>query len=90
MEDQWMQWITLDSLPDQYREIAEEIGIENFLKLVKLYGGDELYLPNYDFFIRPVRNQMIREEYNGFNRHELARKYKLNERTIRQIVKDVG
>ena len=38
--------------------------------------------------IRPVRDELIRREYNGKNVIALARKYSLTDRSIREIVKD--
>ncbi|MNN93011.1 Mor transcription activator family protein [compost metagenome] len=56
------------------------------IKLVKMSGGDEIYLPTLDYFKRPIRDKRIKEEYNGYNEKLLARKYELSERRIREIV----
>ena len=39
--DELIKYMTLEMLPDGlYRQIAEEIGIENFYRLTKLVGGE--------------------------------------------------
>jgi Uncharacterized conserved protein len=72
-------------IPDRYRPIAELIGVENLIKLAEYSKGDALYIPSSDYFLRPIRDQRIREEYRGSNSHLLARKYNLSERRIREI-----
>ncbi|MEF2965653.1 Mor transcription activator family protein [Paenibacillus sp. M1] len=85
MED-WIKELTIDMIPEPYSSYAKAIGIENLIELVKLSGGDEIYLPTLDFFRRPIRDKRIREEYTGYNEKSLARKYELSERRIREIV----
>jgi Mor family transcriptional regulator len=45
-----------------------------------------LYLPKLDALIRKIRDEKIRNEFNGGNYRELAIKYKLTEVWVRQIV----
>lgn len=85
MED-WVKELTPDMIPEPYSSYATAIGIDNLIKLVKMSGGDEIYLPTLDFFKRPIRDKRIREEYTGYNEKNLARKYDLSERRIREIV----
>ena len=66
--------------PDMYRErtwrdIAEAIGVENFYKLTMAIGGETVYIPKPESILRPVRDRHIKEEFNGFNHGELAKKY---------------
>lgn len=77
--------LTLEEIPERYRPIAELIGVDNLLKLAGYVHGDEFYVPAPAFFLRPLRDKKIRQEYDGRNHHELAKKYDLNERTIRDI-----
>lgn len=76
----------LEMLPESYQDVADIIGIGKFLELCKLFGGMEVYIPQYKTLIKPIRNQKILEEYNGNNIRELARKYDVCESTIRKIV----
>lgn len=87
--DELMRELTLDMLPDGiYKEIAEAIGVENFYKLTKVVGGATIYLPKPDSVLRPVRDARIKAEFNGYNHPELAKKYRVTERWVRQLCGD--
>ena len=78
--------LTIELIPDGlYRDIAEAIGIENLVKLTQLVGGSTIYLPKSESIVRPVRDARIREEFNGYNHGDLARKYDVTERWVRQL-----
>ena len=63
--------------------------MDGFIRLVDTYGGtSNLYVPVAEQLVRPVRDELIRREYNGRNVYELARKWDLTDRSIREIVKD--
>lgn len=74
-------------LPDGIcKKIAEEIGADNLLKLAVLVGGSTFYIPQAESILRPLRNQKIKEEYNGYNSAELAGRYGITQRQVQQIV----
>jgi Mor family transcriptional regulator len=68
-----------------YRDIAEAIGPENFVKLAEVVGGATVYIPKAESLVRPVRDARIRKEFNGYNHLELAKRYEVTERWVRQI-----
>lgn len=78
--------ITMKHIPDGYQELAKLIGIKSFLMLCKRYGGAPVYFPKFDTLSRPVRDEVICEEYNGQNHFELAHKYGLSQAQIRKVV----
>lgn len=78
--------IDLSMLPEEYKETAEVIGVESFLKLCAHCGGSNLYIPKMDRVTRHIRDAKIQKEFDGGNYKELARKYKLSENHIRKIV----
>ena len=81
--------IRLEDLADTQREIAELIGIENYIKLSKRFGGDGgLYIQKFSEISKNARNREIRKKYNGYNISMLANMYNLSERQIRAIVND--
>lgn len=87
MLETWTSELTPSMLPDGLcRAIADEIGTDNLLKLALLVGGSTFYLPRKEKILRPLRNQKIREEYNGYNSAELARKYEVSQRWVQQII----
>lgn len=74
-----------DIADEQQRSLAELIGIENYKKLVEVYGGSSIYIYKRDGFLRLLRDKNIKAEFKGDYR-ELARKYNLSEVAIRNIV----
>lgn len=81
--------ITIDDLYGQQRDIAETIGLKAYIELTKTFGGDELYIQKYTELLKIPRNKSIRAEFTGYNSAELARKYDLSERYVRDICSDL-
>jgi Mor family transcriptional regulator len=73
-------------LNDVYREIADEIGIENTMAIFNLFHGTQISFPN-KLFSKEYTHRAILKEYNGKNAPLLAQKYNYSERTIWRIVK---
>ena len=89
MRNELLKELRLEDLSGSSLELAEAIGMEGFIRLVDNYEGtSNLYVPKASELIRPVRDELIRREYNGKNVIALARKHSLTDRSIREIVKD--
>lgn len=88
--DDWVSRIlpevTLGDLPESYQEIARIVGVESAVRLSEHLGGIAFYFPQLDTMLRKKRDARIRKEFNGANHKDLARKYGLTERWIREIV----
>lgn len=83
--------IMLEDVPKEQRDIAEAVGMEAFIKLSKLCGGQaSIYITRYTQLSRGARNRTIKERYNGYNIRQLAREYNLTSRQIRKIVTAEG
>lgn len=78
--------ISLNQLSGDQRELAETVGLEVYKILIENFGGCQLYIPKWETIYKEVRNKKIRENFNGFNYRELAKKYNLSEKTVRKIV----
>lgn len=78
--------VVLDDLSGEQLEIAELIGIENYRKLVRHFGGNTVRILQADTLVKEKRDNEIRKLYNGRNELELSQKYNLSDRTIRSIV----
>ncbi len=88
MHEEWIKEISLDDLEEKNREIAEIIGIENFIELCKYYGGaTPIYFNKLSKILDTIRNKKILEEYNKYNVDKLGRKYNLSSERIRQIIR---
>ena len=77
---------SLEQLSGDQREHAETVGLEAYRKLVANYGGLCVYIYKPETLLRERRNTEICNEFNGFNYRELAQKYHLSEKTVREIV----
>lgn len=75
-----------DGLNDIYRDIADEIGVENTLAIYKLFHGTQISFPNRLFSKEYIHNAII-NEYNGSNVPQLAQKYNYSERSVWRILK---
>ncbi len=76
----------LNGLNDVYREIADEIGIENAVAIYRLFHGTQVSFPSRLFSKEHIHNAII-NEYNGNNVLQLAQKYNYSERSIWRILK---
>lgn len=76
----------LFGLNDVYRDIADEIGIENTLVIYKLFHGTQVSFPS-GLFSKEYIHEAIVNEYNGNNVPQLAQKYNYSERSIWRILK---
>ena len=78
----------LVGLNDVYKDIADEIGLENTLAIFKMFHGTQISFPNRLFSKEYIHNAIVKE-YDGTNISQLAQKYNYSERSIWRILKSV-
>lgn len=84
--NKFVKELTAEMIPDGlWRTVAETIGVEHLYQFTEIAGGATLYIPKPDSLLRPVRDAHIKEEFNGWNYFELAQKYGVTERWVRQV-----
>ena len=76
--------VQLDDVPWDLQEMVNIIGMENFLKVCKFYGGSSLYVPLYKNLLIKERNRNIVKEYNGKNLDELRLKYNMSNTQLKE------
>lgn len=81
--------IPMSDIPEEYRDIAEAIGMEAFIQLTLLCGGQSLYIPKRESLERNARDREIRARFDGGNYRALAAQFRLSERQIRKIINGV-
>ncbi|MGI6053950.1 MAG: Mor transcription activator family protein [Clostridium sp.] len=81
-----LEEVGIESLDEEPKKIAELVGMEGFRNLVRTFGGSSIYIPKVESLEKAVRDQRIRDEFDGSNYRELAMKYGLTETWIRSIV----
>lgn len=80
-----LEGLTVEQLPEQYQRLAEILGIEKLFRLVEEIGGRETYFPKKDKLLQLIRDEQILKEFNGYNHLELAKKYDLTVRWVREL-----
>jgi Mor family transcriptional regulator len=82
--------VTVEDVPDEYRDLAEVIGLDVFLEICRFAGGEDLYIPKIESIERAGRNREIRSRFNGGNYKQLARMFRMSERQVRKIINGEG
>lgn len=78
--------VTIDMLKGNQRDLAEITGIDVYIKLVRRYGGDNIYIAKEDKLLSSIRDEEIYQHFNGSNYSELAKKHSLAVRTVYEIL----
>lgn len=84
-----ISYLSKEDLPLLLQDLVDLIGIESFIKLIKVYGGSSLYIPNENSVLKPIRNRLIKEHFNGNNYKQLAKEFKISEMQVRNIVNEM-
>jgi Mor family transcriptional regulator len=84
----WTDELTIEMLPEQFQQLAYTIGLSPLLSLVDQYGGADVYIPKRDKLLQMTRDRMLKREFNGRNIEELAHRYDLTVRRVKDILKD--
>ena len=74
--------IPMSDIPEEYRDIAEELGLPVFLRLTALCGGQNLYIPKLESLERSGRDREIRARFDGGNYRALAAQFRLSEALV--------
>ncbi len=80
--------IAIEDLQEQHKLIAESIGMESFLNLVRAFGGSAIYIPQMKEVTKMRTYRKISEEFDGTNIKVLANKYGVSESTVYNIVRE--
>lgn len=84
-----LEYLSIDDLPNVLRDLVDIMGIEAFRELITRYGGCSLYIPNEKSVLKPIRNRLIKENFNGNNYKELATEFKISEMQVRNILNNI-
>ena len=78
--------IQIEDIPEQYSDIVRALGLEKFIALCDLSGGEVIYIPMLKSLANAARNGEIYKRFTGGNIRQLAAQYKLSQRQIRRII----
>ena len=74
-------------LPGDLALVAEVVGVRLTIELVRRFKGTHVYFRNLDHLLRRHRDRLIRRDYDaGMRAPDIARKYRLSERWVWQIL----
>lgn len=82
--------ITIDDLTGEFKQLAEDIGLDVALRLVDLRGGESIYIPPLHRVLAGHRDREMFKKWNrGVSPAELAREYDMSETRIRIILNEM-
>lgn len=81
-----INYLSKQDLPEVLQDLVNIMGIEAFIKLIKQYGGSSIYIPNENSVLKPIRNRLIKQYFNGNNYKQLAKEFKISEMQVRNII----
>ena len=79
--------VEITDISDNMVAMYDAIGEEKFIEVVRLYGGNNVYIPTYKSVIRASRDREIIKRYNGVNGDSLAREYGISIVQLKNIIK---
>lgn len=86
---EWMRDVAAEELPEPYQTLVRLVGMEATMAIAEEFGGLSLYFPKLDRLSARLRDERIRAEYkDGYTIQELARRYGLSDRRIREIISE--
>lgn len=81
--------IQLEDLPEEFREVADTIGLKAALDLVERFQGCQVHIPRLKTITRERRNRMMYDDFETCRNYKrIAIKYDLSESHCRQILKE--
>lgn len=79
--------VTHETLQEPYREYIEIMGLENFLKLTRRFGGKTIYVPKDGYIERIVLTETLKKEHAaGKSIQQLSEQYSLNRSTVYSMI----
>ena len=87
MAPDWAKDVRIDDLQNPtIRDLAEVVGVETAVEIVATYSGMVIYIPKLDSVYRAMRDRKIKEEYDGNNARQLAKRHNVSESWVRRLV----
>ena len=75
-----------EDFPKSVSKMIQLVGVENTVKIMREFGGRQIWIPHIDHLERLQRYRKIREEYTGGNLSEMAAKYNMPVSTFHYVV----
>ena len=62
-----LEMVQMENLDEEQKVLAELIGLEAFKSLVRAFNGTSIYIPKIESLEKTVRDELIKEEFDGSN-----------------------
>ena len=86
-QDKYSSLIDQEDFSEDVQMLCSEFGLETALRMIKLFGGQAVYFKSLKEVVRPVRDKIIRERFNGGSDYkDLAKEFGLTVNYVRQII----
>lgn len=77
-----------EDVPENLYQMLEIVGSDNFREIIRLYGGDKVYLPTYNAVLKSSKKREILRRYNGINASQLSIEYGVSVNYVRKLVRE--
>ena len=86
-QDKYSSLIDQKDFTEDVQLLCSEFGMATALRMIKLFGGQAVYFKSLKEVVRPVRDKIIRERFNGGSDYkDLAKEFGLTVNYVRQII----
>lgn len=85
---EYLKHLRIEDLKEEQKELAETIGLQSYIKLMKNFGGSNIYIHKPERANIIARNKLIINDFTGYNYRELAKKYNLSKNALKQIISE--
>lgn len=79
--------VLIEDLHPTIQMLADIVGIEGALRISAECGGTNVYIPKVENSLLAARGRAIVKAFNGSNYQDLARKFKVSDVYVRDVVK---
>ncbi len=81
--------IQIEDFPEEFRDVAERIGLRAALDLIQGFQGCQLHVPKLETITRPRKYRQMYDDYKKYGSYKrVAIKHGLSESHTRQVIKE--
>ena len=86
-QEKYSKLINMEDFSEDIQVLCAEFGLETALRMIKMFGGQAVYFKSLDLALKPVRDKIIREQFNdGAGYKDLAKEFGLSVSYVRRII----
>ncbi len=78
----------IEDLSPKYQDIAQIIGLDNFISMCEYLGGDNLYIPTIKEAVKQHIYNKVRDSKTVMSKKQIAKFYGLSKSTVYKLLRD--